>query len=408
MEDNHSKVFETKGNVIHFFLGILFVPTAALLILVVISLFCTVTKKEEPFILKQFKIRALMNTMYDGEIDDKDVNNGIYYGMVALSTDKYSTYYTEEDYKLSKVSIAGEYVGVGIRVKKNNEGNFNIVLVYDNSPAKSAGLKKDDVIYEIEGEPVSDYTITGATDKIKGTPGTTVNLGIMHTDGKKEKIDVERKAVEIPTVSKCIIDENIGYIRLSSFEENTDEQYKALYEKLKEKNIKSLIIDLRNNPGGLVDTCCHIADEIVPEGVITYTEDKNKKKTFYRSEKNETDLPIVVLVNEHSASASEMLSGCIKDTKKGTVIGKTTYGKGVVQSTFSFNDGSALKLTTARYYTPNGVCIDGVGIAPDIEVDNPTDFELEDIYGEDAQPDIKNDLQLKKAIALLKDKGTAD
>lgn len=205
----------------------------------------------------------------------------------------------------------------------------------------------------------------------------------------------------MPTVGGTVINNSIGYIKIEGFESVTYDQYKAVYDNLRKQNIKSLIIDLRNNPGGLLDIVTKVADDIIPEGVITYTEDKNGEKEYINSTKGELDIPLVVLVNENSASASELLTAAIKDTNKGTIVGKNTYGKGVVQTTFPFKDGSAVKLTTAKYYTPKGVCIDGVGVAPDVVVDNSEGFVLNSLNSDKAECDTSNDAQLKKAIEIL-------
>ena len=239
-----------------------------------------------------------------------------------------------------------------------------------------------------------------AIDKIRGEKGTSMVLTIKR---ENEIFDttVVRDEVDVPTVGGTVLNNNIGYIKIEGFEAVTYDQYKSVYDNLRSQNIKGLIIDLRDNPGGLLDTVSKIADDIIPEGIITYTEDKNGKREYIKSTEGEIDIPVAVLVNENSASASELLTAAIKDTGKGTIIGKNTYGKGVVQTTFPFNDGSAVKLTTSKYYTPNGICIDGVGVSPDIDVDNSDNYEAKTLSSDKAECDLINDLQLKKAIEVL-------
>ena len=271
---------------------------------------------------------------------------------------------------------------------------------YQNSTAAKAGLETGDKILKVGEMTVSYDNFSEAIEKIRGEKGSDVVLTIKRGDNVFD-ITVTRDDVDVPTVGGTVLDNNIGYIKIEGFESVTYDQYKKVYDNLRKQNIKSLVIDLRNNPGGLLDIVSKIADDIIPEGVITYTEDKKGNKEYIKSAKGEIDIPVAVLVNENSASAAELLTAAIKDTGKGTVVGKNTYGKGVVQTTFPFKDGSAVKLTTSKYYTPKGVCIDGVGVAPDVEVDNPTDYEYTTLSSDSVECDTINDLQLKKAIEIL-------
>ena len=376
--------------------------------IMVLLVFNTVSLSYKIFIKKDYNYEAkakaiynLMNDQYVGNLENEKIFDGLYTGMVALATDKYSRYISKDDFESYKISTSGNYVGIGCKTSINvDDYSIYIVSLYEDSPASEAGLEPNDKILKVNNMAVNYDNYDQAISNIRGEEGSKVTLTIKRGE-KIFDVDVTRKDVDVPTVGGTIIDNSIGYIKIEGFESVTYDQYKDVYDNLRKQNIKSLIIDLRNNPGGLLDIVTKIADDIVPEGVITYTEDKNGKKEYINSTKGEIDIPIVVLVNENSASASELLTAAIKDTQKGTVVGKNTYGKGVVQTTFPFKDGSAVKLTTAKYYTPKGVCIDGVGVAPDIVVDNTNDFVLESLNSDKASCDTLNDAQLKKAVELL-------
>ena len=376
--------------------------------IMVLLVFNTVSLSYKIFIKKDYNYEAkakaiynLMNDQYVGNLENEKIFDGLYTGMVALATDKYSRYISKDDFESYKISTSGNYVGIGCKTSINvDDYSIYIVSLYEDSPASEAGLEPNDKILKVNNMAVNYDNYDQAISNIRGEEGSKVTLTIKRGE-KIFDVDVTRKDVDVPTVGGTIIDNSIGYIKIEGFESVTYDQYKTVYDNLRKQNIKSLIIDLRNNPGGLLDIVTKIADDIVPEGVITYTEDKNGKKEYINSTKGEIDIPLVVLVNENSASASELLTAAIKDTQKGTVVGKNTYGKGVVQTTFPFKDGSAVKLTTAKYYTPKGVCIDGVGVAPDIVVDNTNDFVLESLNSDKASCDTLNDAQLKKAVELL-------
>lgn len=376
--------------------------------IMVLLVFNTVSLSYKIFIKKDYNYEAkakaiynLMNDQYVGNLENEKIFDGLYTGMVALATDKYSRYISKDDFESYKISTSGNYVGIGCKTSINvDDYSIYIVSLYEDSPASEADLEPNDKILKVNNMAVNYDNYDQAISNIRGEEGSKVTLTIKRGE-KIFDVDVTRKDVDVPTVGGTIIDNSIGYIKIEGFESVTYDQYKDVYDNLRKQNIKSLIIDLRNNPGGLLDIVTKIADDIVPEGVITYTEDKNGKKEYINSTKGEIDIPLVVLVNENSASASELLTAAIKDTQKGTVVGKNTYGKGVVQTTFPFKDGSAVKLTTAKYYTPKGVCIDGVGVAPDIVVDNTNDFVLESLNSDKASCDTLKDAQLKKAVELL-------
>ena len=358
-------------------------------------------KKDYSYESKAKTIYNLMEDKYVGDLDNEKIFDGMYTGMVALATDKYSRYISKEDFDSYKISTSGNYAGIGCKTSIDaDDYSIYIVSLYENSPASKAGLKPNDKIVKVNDVAVNYDNYDEAISNIRGEKGSKVTLTIKRGENVFN-VDVTREDVDVPTVGGTVINNSIGYIKIEGFESVTYDQYKAVYDNLRKQNIKSLIIDLRNNPGGLLDIVTKVADDIIPEGVITYTEDKNGEKEYINSTKGELDIPLVVLVNENSASASELLTAAIKDTNKGTIVGKNTYGKGVVQTPFPFKDGSAVKLTTAKYYTPKGVCIDGVGVAPDVVVDNSEGFVLNSLNSDKAECDTSNDAQLKKAIEIL-------
>ncbi len=386
-----------------FLYGILTVIALAMAANAAYTCYRVYAKKDFGYEAKARTIYNIADKNYVGDIDEKKVFEGIYLGMLYDSTDKYSTYISAEDYEDYKIKTTGNYVGIGALMTIDaNDYSIIVNTVYENSPAAASGLKPGDKLIEVEGKKVNYDNYADAVDMVRGKAGTAVKLKLFRpSDNTTYEADVTRADIDQPTVASAVIDENIGYIKLGGFESVTYDQYMNEYKKLRDQGISSLIIDLRDNPGGLLDVVAKIADELIPKGVITYTEDKNGKKEYINSAENEIDIPLVVLVNEHSASASELLTAAVKDTGKGTIIGKNTYGKGVVQTTFPLTDGSAVKLTTARYYTPKGECIDGKGVAPDIEVTNPADYELPVVAGTDADYNTEYDLQLKKAVEKL-------
>lgn len=389
---------DTKRGIV---IGIMLTIIAMLAVHSVILAYNIWIKKDYNYEAKAKSIYNLMEKEYVGDIEKEKVFDGLYTGMLAFSTDKYSRYISKEDFESYKISTSGNYAGMGAKTTVDPD-DYTILIysVYKNSPAEKAGIKSGDKILKIDDKAVGYDNYYEAIDSIRGEKGKTIKLTVKR-DNEVFDTNVVIDNIDVPTVGGTVLDNNIGYIKIEGFESVTYDQYKAVYENLRKQNIESLIIDLRNNPGGLLDIVSKIADDIIPEGVITYTEDKKGNKEYIKSTKGEIDIPLVVLVNENSASASELLTAAIKDTGKGTIIGKNTYGKGVVQTTFPFNDGSAVKLTTSKYYTPKGVCIDGVGVAPDIEVANSEDFEYTTLSSDSVECDLVNDTQLKKAVEVL-------
>lgn len=337
---------------------------------------------------------------YDDEVTTEDLREGIYKGMVTALGDPYSEYYTKEELEEAVNSNKGISYGIGAYISLDKQMNMAMISgVMEESPAQEAGLKAGDIIIEVDGKSTQGLSLTQVVNLVKGREGTTVHLTI-YREGESDylKLDAVRgKLIESTTVDSGMLEgtDNIGYVRIREFDGVTVDQYTEAMAVLREEGMKALVLDLRSNPGGDVNAVVEIARKILPAGMIVYTEDKNGERKEYTCDgETELDLPLVVLVNEYSASASEILSGAIQDYHKGTLVGTTTYGKGIVQQIQRLDDGTALKLTISAYYTPSGRNIHGVGIEPDIELEY--DYEAYETDG--------TDNQVEKAIEILEEK----
>lgn len=353
----------------------------------------TVTKINE--------LSAYMNLYYYDDMDDTKLKDGLYTGLVSGLGDKYSVYYNAEDYQALQVSTTGQYYGIGAGLTQDKDTMVvTINKVYEGTPSDTAGLKKDDIIISVDDTDATSMEVSELVKLIRGEKGTTVHLEIYRpSTGEYLSFDVERQDITLPSVSHKMLDGNIGYVHIDSFETETATQFESAIADLEEQGMQALILDVRYNPGGMVTSVVKILDDILPEGTVVYTEDKNGNRQNYTS-KGDThlDYPLAVLINGDSASASEILAGAIKDFNYGTLIGTTTYGKGIVQTIFPLEDGDAVKLTTAKYFTPNGNYIHGVGIEPDIEL------EYEYLDKEATEYDEAYDNQIQKAIEVLNEK----
>ena len=317
---------------------------------------------------KYDKLVALENIVeedYYQDVDQEKLILGAEKGLIQSLGDPYSEYYTKEEFNLLKEQTQGSFVGIGIYMSGNDEDNVVVKSVIKDYPAEKSGLKSGDIILKVDGEKVKYSQSSLAASKIKGKAGTSVVLTIKRGD-KQFDVTVKREEIVVASVKSEVKDDNIGYVQITSFDKNTYKEFKQAVSSLQKKNVKSLIIDLRDNPGGLLDVCVDIADYLLGEGTIVYTKDNNGDTQYYKSDEKKVDLPIVVLINENSASASEILTAAIVDNKAGIAVGTTSYGKGLVQSVREFNDGTGYKLTTAQYYTPNGNYINKQGIKPNI------------------------------------------
>ena len=341
-------------------------------------------------------LKKLIDETYLHDVKKKDLNEGIYKGYVEGLGDQYSAYYDKKETKELTESLDGSFSGIGaVMTQDASSGVITITRVYDDSPAKKAGIKTGDILYRVEEKTVTGKDLDKVVSWIKGKKGTKVNLTLLRgTNSDKIKVTATRDVINVETVKYKVLENQIGYISISEFDSVTGAQFAKALKQLQKKNIEGLVVDLRNNPGGSLSTVCDILDSILPKGLIVYTKDKNGKKEEYTSdEKHRLNLPMSVLVNGQSASASEIFAGAVQDYGKAEIIGTQTYGKGVVQNLFDLKDGTCVKLTTSEYFTPKGRNIDGKGITPDVKIE----------YKYNAK-DPKADNQLDKAVSVVKDK----
>lgn len=348
------------------------------------------------------RIKNAFKTLSETYIDELDISkiaDGAIAGMAEATADPYTRYISQEEYDEMVSEDPVEYSGIGVHITYDEKSDGIIVLgVMPNSPAKLADVRPGDIIKKVDDLIITLSTYTEGVDAIKGTEGTTVNITIIRSNEQIEKT-IERKKLQENYVSSEILDNDVGYIKIMAFETDISEQFKQEYDKLKSQNIKSLIIDLRDNPGGFVSETVKIANMLLPAGeIIKVVYGDGTTKQYNSDGKNQIDIPLVVLVNERSASASEILASAIKDTKVGTLVGTKTYGKGVIQTIEKIDGKGALAVTTAKYYTISGIEINKNGIEPDIEVD------LDESVKNSAYINKENDSQLKKAIEVLLNK----
>ena len=342
--------------------------------------------------------RSFIEKNYFGEIDDSKMLESAIKGYVAGLNDEYSEYITKEKMEEYMEDTTGKYVGIGIYIANNTKTNQIVVLMpMKESPAEEAGIKSGDIITKIDGVAYTGEELNKASSALKSKEGTKAKIEILR-DGETINLEVERRKIKVNHIETEVLESQIGYMEISTFDEGCYDEFKQKWEELKAKNITSLIIDLRNNGGGIVDEATNIADLMVEKDrtlLITASKNKEEHITKAKEEKN-INIPIVVLVNENTASASEILTAAVRENNENVkIIGTTTYGKGVIQTIYKLTDGSGIKLTTNAYYTPNHNEINKVGIKPDIEVELP---EEESFYS----VKMENDTQLQKAIEILK------
>lgn len=315
-------------------------------------------------------LEKMIDQEYLGEVDNAELAEGIYAGLVYGLGDVYSRYYTADEYAQETASTDGAYAGIGVSIQKNKNGGVQIAECYEGGPGAEAGLQTGDVITAINDTDVTDMELSDVVSLIRENKDNTIVLTVFRENEEKSReISVDVTDVELPSVFGEMLDKKTGYIQITQFTGVTPQQYKDMFAELKDKGMERLVIDLRDNPGGLLTSVCDILREILPEGLIVYTEDKYGNREEENCDgKHQLDMPLAVLVNENSASASEIFAGAVQDHEVGTIVGTTTYGKGVVQELRQLSDGSAVKLTVSNYYTPNGNSINKVGIKPDVEV----------------------------------------
>lgn len=330
------------------------------------------------------------------DVTEEKLEEGVYKGILESLEDPYSVYYTPEELLDLQQQTEGIYYGIGAYISQNKEtGYVQISKVMKNTPAEESGLMQGDYIYMVNGEDMFEKDSTYVVSKIKGEEGTTVMITVLReTESEPLEIEVERRKIESPTVEYQMFDNGIAYIQIVEFDLVTTSQFETAYKQAKQDGMEGLIIDLRSNPGGNLSTVCDIARMLLPKGLIVYTEDKYGERVEYSCDgSQQIEVPLVVLTDGYSASASEILAGAVKDYGIGTLVGTTTYGKGIVQKVISLTDGSAVKLTVSTYYTPNGNNIHEKGVSPDVEV--PFDAE-QYVAGVDNQ--------LEKAKEILAEK----
>ena len=344
-------------------------------------------------------IKMVIKKYYYQDVTDETLEEGAYRGMVESTGDPFSTYFTPEEYKKLQEDLAGGYAGIGAAlVKDPDTGLVTIKSIYADSPSEKAGLKEGDIILGSGSFVAADMELADFVKELRGDPGTEIEL-VMKRGDEQFTVKMTRAIIVTPSVDHRMLDDKIGYMNISEFDGETENEFDEAMKDLEKQGMKAIVFDLRTNPGGLVDSVTDILDKILPEGVTVYMIDKDGKKEEFKSDaKHHIDIPITVLTSSSTASSAEIFSGAIRDFKYGTIIGEKTYGKGIVQRTIPLADGSAVKLTVETYYTPSGASIHGEGITPDIE--------LEYEYSGDTEAeeyDYLADNQILKAMEVLEE-----
>ena len=331
--------------------------------------------------------------LYEEDLNEENLIEGLYDGYIAALGDPYADYYTEEETKELFESVTGEFYGVGAVLSQDiSTGMVTITQVYEDSPAEKAGLREGDIITQVDDQMITDQSLDEIVTWIKGEQGTEVTLHILRENEEME-VTAVRDIVKAVTVASEMKEDNIGYIYIQEFDDVTTEQFQQALDELEAQGMKGLVIDIRNNPGGNLDTVVEMLQMMLPEGDIVSIRDRNgEQEKFTCDGENEFDKPLAVLVNQYSASAAEIFSGAIQDYEIGSIVGVTTYGKGIVQDIIDLGDGTSMKLTTAEYFLPSGRSINEKGVTPDVEVEYEYD---------EADPEYDN--QLEKALEVIKE-----
>lgn len=349
---------------------------------------------------KVHKVLRVMDAYYLEEYDQEEMIDGLLAGMLASVGDPYTGYYNKESYSSLMESSQGVYYGIGVVVSQRvDSGEVYVVNPYTDCPGYEAGMRPNDIILAVEDTDIVGMDLNEVVAMIRGEEKTRVNITVLHENEKEPVVlSVERRKIETHTIEFEVLDNNIGYIQITEFDEVTTQQFKDGMNQLKSQGVKGIIVDLRDNPGGSLSTVLDILDTLLPKDIYTYLIDKGGRRTDYKGKINQVyDFPMVVLVNENSASASELFSGAVHDYERATLVGTNTFGKGIVQQIFPLKDGTGMKVTMAKYYTPNGICIHKTGIAPDVEVSLDEGEYASSVSHED-------DNQLQKAIEILMEK----
>ena len=345
------------------------------------------------------QIEKTLDTYYVEDYDKELAEELMYTGLAASVGDPYTYYLSADSLAEQMEKNSGHFVGIGVEIYAGDDGYIVVSSVTPGGPAEAAGILAEDKITEVEGESITGKTAADVSALVKGEAGTDVTLTIFReSTGEVLEKTVTRQDIQVKTVSWRMMDDNIGYIAITNFRENTYSQFKEALDMLEAEGMEKLVLDLRNNTGGLVKSAHEIGEELLPEGIMVYTMDKDGNREDTLCDDVYNDVPLVVLVNGNSASAAEILAGAIQDTGRGQLIGTTTFGKGLVQRLFTLPDGSGLNVTIQKYYTPNGTSIHGVGITPDYEV------ELPEEYAQQTNIPAEADTQLQKAVEVLSEK----
>lgn len=347
-------------------------------------------------------LEGLLRQNFLFDFTEDDIYDGALKGMFANLGDPYTSYYTPKEFTKLMESLNGRYQGIGVSVSASKEGYIKAISVFDNSPAKKAGMKSGDYIIKVNGQAFGADQLEEAVGEIKGEPGTSVSITILRmeengVDSKEFDLEIERADVTVDTIDDDIINvqgKKIGYIHIKAFDDVTWDDFSESFNRLSANDIDGLILDVRNNPGGALDVVINIADNFLDEGVIVTTKDKNGKETVERSDAEFDDIPITIIQNENSASASEILAGALKDRGRAKVVGSQSFGKGIVQKIFTLENGAGAKITISEYFTPNGTQIHKVGVSPDVEVKANEGLDLEKM-------DFANDAQFVEALQVL-------
>ena len=353
--------------------------------------------------IKKFHhVRNILRDTYYQEINEDAMVEGAISGMVESLKDPYTVYFTKDQMRSFMESSEGSYVGIGVSITTDNNGLITIIEPFEDSPAKKIGILQGDKIIKVDDKDVTALKDENMVVKmIKGPEDTKVKITVFRpSEGISKDFDIVRKRIKIVNIRSEVLQNNIGYIRIVMFDSDIAADFEKHLSGLLSKGIKGLIIDLRDNPGGAYEQVVKIADKLLPKGMIVYTEDKAQKRLIEYSDDKELGLPLGILVNENSASASEILAGAVKDHKKGVLVGAKTFGKGLVQEVKMLEGGAGLKTTVARYFTPSGVCIQGIGILPDHNVALPEKYKGVPV----SQVPKDEDSQLKKVLELVKEK----
>lgn len=346
---------------------------------------------------KLLYLKNFIDKYYYQDVSEVDFADGIFKGLFESLDDPYSEYMNKKEYEAFTTHTKGSFSGIGIIVAPGKNNLITIVSPIEDTPGEKAGLRSGDMIVKVNGVEYKADQMDEAIANMKGKKGTKVNLTIAR-EGLAEPFDIEikRDDVRLKSVKARVIENNIGVIKITMFDELTFKDFDKALNALEKKNIKGLIIDLRNNPGGSLDQCTKIADRLLGKQLIVYTKDRNGKTHEINSDASKVDLPLAILVNGGSASASEILTGAVKDSKSGTIIGTTTFGKGLVQTVRKLSDGTGFKMTISQYFTPNGTYIHGKGIEPNIVIDMPEELIKKPEVADSEDP------QLQKAITVIK------